>query len=135
LEREAMDRPVGPRPIEVVEAFVDSFESMDFDDDVSYLAADVGYTNVPIGTVHGHAGAREVLEPLVAPIEQIEFRIRRRVEADEVVFLERLDRHRGAPGWRELPVNSVFQGHDGNVTVWRDHVDLATTSTIDGAEA
>jgi limonene-1,2-epoxide hydrolase len=135
LETEAMDRPVGPRPIEVVEALVDSFESMDLDDAVSCLAADVGYTNVPIGTVSHHAGVREVLEPVFAPIEENELRIRRRVVAEEVVFLERLDRHRGAPGWRELPVNNVFELHDGNVTVWRNSFDLATTLKIHGADA
>ena len=115
-------------------AFLDAFESMDFDDALSHLAEGVEYTNVPIGTVHGHVGVREVLEPFFAPIEENEFVIVRRADADEVVFLERLDRHRLAHGWRELPVNSVFEVHDGKITVWRDYFDLATATKIHQAD-
>lgn len=45
-------------------------------------------------------------------------------------FLERLDRHRLAHGWREMPVNRVFEVHHGKITVWRDSFDLATAATI-----
>jgi limonene-1,2-epoxide hydrolase len=41
-----------------------------------------------------------------------------------------LDRHRLDDGWRELPVNSVFEVHDGRVSVRRDYFDLATTAKI-----
>ena len=46
------------------------------------------------------------------------------------MFLERLDRHRLDHGWRELPVNSVFEVHDGLITVWRDYFDLLTAGKI-----
>jgi limonene-1,2-epoxide hydrolase len=51
------------------------------------------------------------------------------------VFLERLDRHRLDHGWRDLPVNSVFEVHDVKITVWRDYFDLATAVKIHDAGA
>lgn len=120
----------------VVQAFLDAFESLDFDTALASLDPDVEYTNVPIGTVRGHAGVRSVLEPFFAPIHENEFVILRRAEAGPVVFLERLDRHRLDHGWRELAVNSVFEVHDGLVTVWRDYFDLGAAALIhDGGAA
>lgn len=64
--------------------------------------------------MHGHTGVRQVLEPFFAPIHENEFSVvRRRAASGPVVFLERLDRHRLDHGWRELPVNSVFEVQDG----------------------
>ena len=119
-----------PDPMNVVEAFLDAFVAMDFDTALTYLSDDVEYTNIPMGTVRGHAGVRQVLEPFFAPIHENEFVISRRAAAGPVVFLERLDRHRLDHGWRELPVNSVFEVHDNKVTVWRDYFDLATAARI-----
>ncbi len=55
-------------PLDVVEAFLDAFAMMDFDTALTYVADDVEYTSIPMGTVHGPAGVREVLEPFFAPI-------------------------------------------------------------------
>jgi limonene-1,2-epoxide hydrolase len=125
----------GPAPIDVVEAFLDAFAAMNFDTALTFLADDVEYTNIPLGTVHGHSGVREVLEPFFAPIHENEFLISRRASTGPVVFLERLDRHRLDHGWRELPVNSVFEVHGGKVTVWRDYFDLVTAAKIHDASA
>ena len=117
-------------PLDVVEAFLEAFVAMDFDRALVHLSDDVEYTNIPMGTVTGHAGVREVLEPFFAPIHENEFLITRRAANGPVVFLERLDRHRLDHGWRELPVNSVFEVHGGKVTVWRDYFDLLTAAKI-----
>ena len=117
-------------PIDVAEAFLVAFAAMDFDAALTFLSQEVEYTNIPLGTVHGHAGVREVLEPFFAPIHENEFLILRRAESGPVAFLERLDRHRLDHGWRELPVNSVFEVHDGKVTVWRDYFDVTTAAKI-----
>ena len=116
--------------LEVVEAFLEAAARMDFDRALDHLAEDVEYTNIPILTVHGHAGVREVVEPFFEPIRENELLILRKAVAGPVVFLERLDRHRLDHGWRELPVNSVFEVHNGKITVWRDYFDLATAATI-----
>lgn len=117
-------------PIEIVEQFLKAFEAMDFDAALALLDDEVEYTNVPIGTVTGHAGVRQVLEPFFAPIHENVFDILRKAETGPVVFLERLDRHRLDHGWRDLPVNSVFEVHGGKVTVWRDYFDLGTAAKI-----
>lgn len=122
-------------PIAVVEAFLEAFVAMDFDRALAHLADGVEYTNIPMGTVTGHAGVREVLEPFFAPIHENEFLITRRAANGPVVFLERLDRHRLDHGWRELPVNSVFEVHGGKVTVWRDYFDLLTAAKIHDPQA
>ena len=120
----------GTEPMELVEAFLEAAVLMDFDTALGFLAEDVEYTNIPILTVHGHAGVREVIDPFFEPIHENEFLILRKAATGPVVFLERLDRHRVDDGWRELPVNSVFEVHDGKITVWRDYFDLATAATI-----
>ncbi len=118
------------QPLEIVESFLHSFEVMDFDKALESLSTDVEYTNIPILTVHGHPGVLEILDPFFAPILENDFQIIRKAAAGSVVFLERLDRHRLADGWRELPVNSVFEVHEGKITVWRDYFDLATAAAI-----
>ncbi len=117
-------------PLEIVETFLDAFIAMDFDTALASLADDCEYTNIPMGTVRGHAGVREVLEPFFAPIHENEFLILRKAADGPVVFMERLDRHRLDHGWRELPVNSVFEVDGGLITVWRDYFDLATAAKI-----
>ena len=57
-------------PTEIVEAFLDAFIAMDFDTALTFLADDCEYTNIPMGTVRGHAGVREVLGPFFAPIHE-----------------------------------------------------------------
>ena len=122
-------------PTDTVEAFLTAFAAMDFDTALTYLADDCEYTNIPIGTVRGHAGVREVLGPFFEPIHENEF-VHLRTAADgPVVFIERLDRHRLDHGWRELPVNSVFEVHDGLITVWRDYFDLMTAAKINDPTA
>ena len=117
-------------PMKTVEAFLDAFVAMDFDTALTFLADDCEYTNIPMGTVRGHAGVREVLGPFFGPIHENEFVILRTAADGPTVFLERLDRHRLDHGWRELPVNSVFEVHDGRITVWRDYFDLMTAAKI-----
>jgi limonene-1,2-epoxide hydrolase len=117
-------------PLETVQSFLTAFVAMDFDTALTYVSSDCEYTNVPMGTVRGHAGVREVLEPFFAPIHENEFLHIRTAANGPVVFLERLDRHRLDHGWRELPVNSVFEVHDGLITAWRDYFDLLTAAKI-----
>lgn len=121
-------------PTEVVDAFLEAFALMDFDKALSFLAPDCEYTNIPISTVRGHDGVRSVLEPFFDPIHENEFVFLRRAADGPVVFLERLDRHRLDHGWRDLEVNSVFEVHDGLITVWRDYFDLAKAAKIHQAD-
>jgi limonene-1,2-epoxide hydrolase len=113
-------------PIEVVKAYMTAMEKMDFDTGLKYVAENCEYTNGPMGTLHGPAGVRAMLEPFFAPIAENQFIIHREAVAGNVVFLERLDRHLLAGKWIELPVNSVFEVQNGLITVWHEYFDAAT---------
>jgi limonene-1,2-epoxide hydrolase len=113
-------------PLETVKAFMKLMEPLDYDNAVKLIADTCEYTNMPMGTVTGPAGVRAVLEPFFAPTLENEFRVLREAAVGNTVFLERLDRHRLATGWVELPVNGVYEVENGKITVWRDYFDLAT---------
>jgi limonene-1,2-epoxide hydrolase len=114
-------------PMETAKAFLKAMEPLDYDAALKYVAPDCAYTNPPpIGTVHGPAGMRAVLEPFFSPTLENEFKVLRESATGSVVVLERLDRHRLADKWVELPVTGVFEIHDGLITYWRDYFDAAT---------
>lgn len=115
-----------PEPIDVVRSFMAAMERLDYDTAMQYVAPDCEYTNIPMGTVHGPAGIRSVLEPFFAPTINNEWRILRTAAEGPIVFMERLDRHQLAKGWVELPVTGVWEVRDGRITVWRDYFDRAT---------
>lgn len=114
-------------PLETVKAFMKAMEPLDYDTALQYAADTCEYTNPPpIGTVSGPAGIRTVLEPFFAPTLENQFVILRELAAGSTVILERLDRHRLAEKWVELPVTGVFEVQDGKITYWRDYFDAAT---------
>ena len=111
----------------VVRQFLKDMERLDYDAAVKSVAKKCEYTNPPpLGTVHGPAGIRDVLEPFFAPTLENEFKILRHASAGSIVLVERLDRHRLADKWVELPVTGVFEVNDGLITYWRDYFDMAT---------
>lgn len=120
-------------PLEVVHAFMDAMMAKDYDTGLKYVADNCEYTNGPTGTTYGPAGVRGVLEPFFAPIEENQFIVHREAVNGAIVFLERLDRHRYPGGWVELPVNGVFEVHDGKITVWHELFDMATIVNAIGA--
>jgi limonene-1,2-epoxide hydrolase len=113
-------------PIEIVKAFNAAMEIKDYESALKYVSADCEYTNIPMSTVRGPAGIRSVLEPFFAPTLENKFVIIREAAVGPLVFLERLDRHRLATGWVELPVTGVYEVHGGLITVYRDYFDAAT---------
>jgi len=113
-------------PIDVVRAFLAAMEQLNFDAALALVSDNCEYTNVPLGTVHGPAGIRSVLEPFFAPTLENVFGVLREASAGPVVFMERLDRHRLADKWVELPVTGVWEVHDGRITLWREYFDAPT---------
>ena len=121
-----MTQPVSD-PVDVVRTFLSRMEILDHDGAAPLLAPDVAYINPPpIEAVRGPAGVRAVLEPFFAPTLENEFRVLRQAVDGPRVLVERLDRHRLADRWVELPVTGVFEVHDGRITYWRDYFDAAT---------
>ncbi len=113
-------------PIDVVHAFMHAMEKKDYDAGLKYVADDCVYVNGPVGTMHGPAGVRAMLEPFFDPILENIFVIKRELASGATVVLERLDRHRLPNGWVELPVTGVFEVHDGRIKVWNEYFDVAT---------
>lgn len=114
-------------PTQTVKTFLNAMEPLNYDKALTLVSANCEYTNPPpIGTVRGPAGVRAVLEPFFSPTLENEFRVIRESANGPIVFLERLDRHRVADKWVELPVTGVFEVHDGLITYWRDYFDAAT---------
>jgi limonene-1,2-epoxide hydrolase len=102
-------------------------EPLNYDEALTLVSENVEYTNPPpLGTVHGPAAVRAILEPFFSPTLENEFKVLREASSGPVVVLERLDRHRLADKWVELPVTGVFEVHDGAITYWRDYFDAAT---------
>ena len=113
-------------PQETVKAFLSAMEKKDYDAGLSLVSADCEYTNLPMGTVYGPSAIRDTLEPFFGPILENEFKLLRTAAEGPVVFVERLDRHRGPGGWFELPVTGIFEVRNGLIDVWREYFDLAT---------
>ena len=114
-------------PTQIVRQFLQDMERLDYDAALHWIAADCEYVNPPpLGAVHGPAGVRSVLEPFFAPTLENAFTIVSEASDGPVVFLERLDRHRLADKWVELPVTGVFEVRGGRITHWRDYFDAST---------
>jgi len=112
---------------ETVRAFLKHMERLDYDTGLKLIADTCEYVNPPpLPVVRGPAGVRSVLEPFFAPTLENDFQILRESASGPLVFLERLDRHRLADKWVELPVTGVFEVRDGKITYWRDYFDAAT---------
>lgn len=116
-------------PAETVAAFLDAMARKDYDAGLVYVADDCLYENLPMGQATGPAGVRAVLEPFFAPVLENDLKVLRQAAEGPLVFLERLDRHRLADRWVELPVTGVFEVRDGKIAVWREYFDLATLMT------
>lgn len=115
------------QPIDVVTAFFNAIEKLDYDNALKLVAPRCEYTNIPMATVHGPEGVRAVLEPFFAPTLSNEFRILRTCAQGGTVCVERLDRHQLGPDrWAELPVAGVVEVDNGQITVWREYFDMAT---------
>lgn len=114
-------------PTDVVRQFLGAMEPLDYDRAMKLVSPNCDYLNPPpFPAVKGPDAIRALLEPFFAPTLENEFRILRESANGPIVFLERLDRHRLADKWVELPVTGVFEVHGGLITYWRDYFDTAT---------
>lgn len=114
-------------PLEIVRQFMKDMERLDYDAALKLVSANCQYLNPPpLPAVEGPAGIRGLLEPFFAPTLENDFRVLREASDGSRVFLERLDRHRLADKWVELPVTGVFEVKDGLIVYWRDYFDAAS---------
>ncbi|WP_291193717.1 limonene-1,2-epoxide hydrolase family protein [Hyphomonas sp.] len=111
---------------ETVHAFLNAVTAFDYDAAMTLISEGCEYENMPMGKAIGPAGVRGVLEPFFSPTLENEFLILRELTNGNAVFTERLDRHRLATGWVELPVAGVWEVENGLITAWREYFDAAT---------
>lgn len=113
-------------PDETVTAFIQALERLDLDAALEYLAEDVLYDNVPIGSVTGRDEVRNTLGGFFGATE-VDWPVSRQTATGNVVMNERVDRFKLAGGWLELPVVGVFETNDdGLISLWRDYFDMGT---------
>lgn len=107
--------------------FIEAIERKDVDAAVALAAPAISYENMPISPIVGREGLAATLRAFLDPVDEVEWRILRQLEAGSVVLNERLDRFRIGDGWLELPVAGVFEvDSDGKVSLWRDYFDMET---------
>lgn len=81
------------------------------------------------------ASPTDIVEAFLDAFAAMDFDTALAFLSDDVEYTNIPDRHRLDHGWRQLPVNSVFEVHDGKITVWRDYFDPTTAAKIHDAGA
>jgi limonene-1,2-epoxide hydrolase len=115
-----------PDKLATVHRVISALARKDYDGALPFFTEDCEYTNLPMGSVTGPDGVRAVLQPFFAPTIENDLVVLRSAVEGDTVFTERLDRHRLAHGWVELPVTGVFVFRQGKIAVWREYFDLGT---------
>jgi len=67
-----------------------------------------------------------MLEQFLKPTLENTFVVKNHAQSGELLFLERVDRHRVQSGWVELPINSVFRVRNGKIAELREYFDVMT---------
>lgn len=113
---------------EVVLAFINGWNTMDWDGVADLLADNVIWHNIPMEKMEG----KEIVEAAIRGMgpEAVDWEVISIAEAGNKVLTERVDRF-DMPGGKkiDLPVMGTFELKDGKITAWRDYFDLNTFTT------
>ncbi len=110
---------------EIVIAFVEAWNRMDWDAVAGLLDENVVYHNIPMDPIEGREAARAAITAMQP--ESVDWRIVSIAENGNKVLTERVDDF-VLPGNRPLsvPVMGTFEISNGRISAWRDYFDLAT---------
>jgi len=113
------------RNTEVVMAFVDAWNRMDWDGVVDLLSDDVVYHNIPMEKIEGKQATRAFIVGMQP--EGVDWKVLSIAANGNKVLTERVDDF-DMPGGKKLsvPVMGTFEIVDGKIAAWRDYFDLAT---------
>lgn len=118
-------------PLETVSSFLAAMAVADYDHAMTLVDDACVYANPGVlPTVRGPAGVRALLEPFFSPTLENELLILNSATSGDLLFAERLDRHRLETGWVELPVTGVFEVKAGRITRWTDYFNGATITDV-----
>jgi limonene-1,2-epoxide hydrolase len=111
--------------VEIVLAFCKAGQDRDVERQMTYIAPDSVYHNMPDEPITGAAGIRALLSGYAAT-EKAEIIVHRIAEAsDGVVLTERLDRFMVKGRWIDCPVMGAAEIEGGKIKRWRDYYDNA----------
>ena len=110
---------------EIVIAFVDAWNRMDWEAVVDMLADDVVYHNIPMEKLEGKAAASAFITGMQP--ESVNWEMLSIAENGNKVLTERVDNF-DLPGGKKisLPVMGTFEIENGRIKAWRDYFDLGT---------
>jgi limonene-1,2-epoxide hydrolase len=110
---------------DLVLAFIDAWNRMDWDAVIDAFADDVVYHNIPMEPVVGKAAAGAFIRGM-APLA-VDWQVLAIAENGNRVLTERVDNF-DMPGGKRLsiPVMGTFEIERGKIKAWRDYFDLAT---------
>lgn len=110
--------------VELVRAFCQAGQELNLERQMTFIAENAVYHNMPDEPVSGTKAIRELLEGYTK-VEKAEIIVHRIVEApDGTVLTERLDRFMMPGGkWIDCPVMGSCDIKDGKIVVWRDYYD------------
>ena len=112
-------------PVEVVTAFAQAWDQLDFDAIVAMLAPDIVYHNMPVEPVTGRDEVEAYLRS-VGPFESCCWRLLAVAASGSKVLTERVDEMIVRGSRIVLPVMGIFEIEDGLIRAWRDYFDLAS---------
>ena len=112
-------------PIEIVEAFIEGWNQMDWETVVDLLADDVVYHNIPMEKLEGKAAAEAFIRGMQAnAVDWVTLNI---AANGPVVLTERIDNFKMSHGKDvSVPVMGTFEIENGKIKAWRDYFDLNT---------
>ena len=110
---------------EIVLAFIEAWNRMDWDAVVGAFTDDVVYHNIPMEPLVGKAAAGAMIRGM-APLS-VDWQVLSIAENGNRVLTERVDNF-DMPGGKRLsvPVMGTFEIERGRIKAWRDYFDLAT---------
>lgn len=110
---------------EIVLAFVDAWNRMDWDAVIDAFHDDVVYHNLPMDKLDGKPAVREFIDGLQP--DGVDWEVLAIAETGNKVLTERVDRF-DMPGDHkiDLPVMGIFEIEGGRIIAWRDYFDLDT---------
>ena len=110
---------------DIVMAFIQAWNDMDWDAVENAFAEDVFYHNIPMEPIEGRAAAGAFARGMQP--QSVNWEVLNIAENGNVVLTERVDNFVMADGKElSLPVMGTMVIEDGKIKVWRDYFDLGT---------
>lgn len=108
---------------DVVTAFVDAWNRVDWPAAEALLTDDIVYQNIPWEPVSGRDAVMSYLATF--NVEESDWITHNIIAEGPLVMNERTDRVRMNGVWKQLRVMGVFKLRDGKIAEWRDYFDPA----------